>query len=119
MKVASAGQWVNSASSATAGQHSSQPWMLALRRLFTTPAPARSSARPACARGFGGSAAQVRRSAKSEGGKPGPRGREKRELDSRVRGNERSGARLSLPTRSPILLQDPLRLGLSVFHRLL
>src|SRR3954468_23475129 len=39
MKVASAGQWVNSASSAMAGSSSSQPWMLALRRLFTEETP--------------------------------------------------------------------------------
>src|SRR5437763_16296276 len=32
MKVASAGQWVNSASSAIAGSSSSQPWMVAVRR---------------------------------------------------------------------------------------
>jgi hypothetical protein len=52
----------------------------------------RSSPRPAYARGFGGLAAPVRRSSKSEGGKRGPRATRQAvflTLDSRFRGNER------------------------------
>jgi pyruvate dehydrogenase E2 component (dihydrolipoamide acetyltransferase) len=51
--------------------------------------------------------------------KAGVQGQEKKELDSRLRGNERSGVRLSCSTRSPIRFQNPFRLNLRVLHRLL
>src|SRR3954463_10896564 len=71
MKVATAGQCVNSASKAIAGSTSSQPWIAAGRRLFkATPARPRASGDPepwkrknwipACAGMSGGGASPIR-----------------------------------------------------------
>src|SRR4029077_162132 len=90
MKVATAGQCVNSASSAIAGSSRSQPWIVAVTREFMG-----SLLYPLV---------------------PAKAGTQGQELDSRLRGNERERA-TNAPL--PVLLQNPLRLGLSVLHGLL
>src|SRR6185369_2578086 len=90
MKVATAGQCVNSASSAMAGKSRSQPWIVAVRREVMGELPHPLVPAKARTRGL--------------------------ELDSRLRGNEREIAK-NAPLS--VLLQNPLGLGLRVLHCLL